>query len=66
MKHNNVQVSELIKRLNVSESTKGIPVAEFSKFLKLKVDKRRDESELKSISQLIDVDKDNYVSENDI
>jgi hypothetical protein len=47
MKHNNVQVSELISRLNGSDSIKGIPVAEFSKFLKLKVDKRRDEFELK-------------------
>ena len=66
LKHNNVQVSELVTRLNLTTSSKGIPVAEFSNFLKLKVDKRREEAELKSISKLIDVDKDGYVSENDI
>ena len=46
MKHNNVEVKELISRLG-NDSTKGVSVAEFTKFLKLKVDKRRDEHELK-------------------
>ena len=47
MKHNNVEVKELISRLGTSDSTKGVSLAEFTKFLKLKVDKRRDEHELK-------------------
>lgn len=66
LKHNSVKVGELLARLHGFDAAKGVPLAEFTKFLKLKVDKRRDEAELREISKMIDVDKDEYISDNDI
>ena len=47
-------------------SRPGIPIADFASFLKMKVDKKREESELKRLSAQIDVDKDGMISATDI
>ena len=66
LKHNNVTAAELIRRLRSSETAVGVSVLEFANFMKQKVDKKRDESELLTYTTRIDVDKDGFVSETDI
>jgi Ca2+-binding EF-hand superfamily protein len=67
IKHNNVSVAELLKRIGSSDSgVNGIKVARFADFLKQKVDKKADQDGLAKLSIMIDVDKDGIVCETDI
>ena len=43
-----------------------VSVEKFAEFLKLKVEKKKDQVELFGYAQLIDVDKDGYISEEDL
>ena len=65
MKHNEISASELLRRIS-TDHRKGVPVDEFSTFLKQKVDKKRDLNDLHKHSKQIDVDKDGFVSAADI
>jgi len=58
-------IGSLLRRLGASEA-EGIPIQTFAIFLKAKVEKRREESELLQYSQLLDVDKDGCVGEEDL
>lgn len=69
LKHNNVTAADLVRRVvdkNSHSTTAGISIAYFSEFLKQKVDKKADLSDLKVFSALMDIDKDGYIGENDM
>ena len=50
----------------MAPNTIGIPIDIFAEFLKQKVEKKRNIEELRKYTSLIDVDKDSYVTEQDI
>jgi len=59
----------LIRRLKDKAQARqdaGVPVEFFSDFLKAKIDKKRDESELQKYARYMDIDKDEFISEIDI
>ncbi len=62
--------ASLVKRLKeksgTSQDSKGVPVEYFGDFLKKKIDKKRNESELQKYSRFIDIDKDGFISEIDL
>ena len=74
LKQNNVEIGALLKRLAQSvECSKEIapeqwiiPCDGFTAFLKQKVEKKRDIGELKKFTEMIDIDKDGYISEPDL
>ena len=74
LKQNNITANQLLRRLsqamsgsgNVAPSTIGIPVEVFAEFLKQKVEKKRSIEELTRYTALLDVDKDGYVTEQDV
>jgi hypothetical protein len=62
-------VSSLLKRLiskSGATSSIGVPVEYFGEFLKAKIDKKRNLSELARYAHYMDIDKDGLVSEIDI
>lgn len=65
MNTNKIQPIELLKRIGAPTSD-GVSLKEFADFLKKKVDKGRDISELEKICILIDIDKDGFICHNDI
>jgi len=58
----------LLKRLKKEEGgpSEAVSVPVFGQFLKSKVDKKRDEFELRRYASYMDVDKDGYISEEDL
>jgi len=73
LKQNNITAIQLLRRLAqasaspaVAPSTVGIPVDVFAEFLKQKVEKKRSIEDLARYAGLMDVDKDGYVTEQDI
>jgi Ca2+-binding EF-hand superfamily protein len=74
LKQNNVEIAALLKRLaqsveNSKESAPDqwiIPCDGFTAFLKQKVEKKREIGELKRFTEMIDIDKDGYISEPDL
>jgi Ca2+-binding EF-hand superfamily protein len=67
----------LLKRLAIKDTTEksdllsptnenGTSINTFTQFLKAKIDKKRDESQLRKFAQLMDIDKDGLVSEIDL
>lgn len=69
LKHNNVTAGDLVKRVvdkNSETNTTGITITYFAEFLKQKVDKKADVRDLRLFSGMMDIDKDGYISENDL
>lgn len=66
MQHNFISPAELVRRLKSSPEKRGVPIDEFAKFLKQKVDKKRDLKQLSKFVALIDIDKDGQVSGEDV
>lgn len=62
--------ASLVKRLKeksgTAQGSKGVPVEYFGDFLKQKIDKKRNESELHKFARFIDIDKDGFISEIDL
>ena len=57
-----------MKRLSAKTGTqeRGVDVETFTQFLRAKIDKKRDPSELRKYSNFIDIDKDGFISEVDL
>ena len=78
MKQNNLNLETLLRKIAVSEKkehegdqeTEGpyraISVAYFAKFLKNKVDKKREANELERYALLMDIDQDGFIDINDL
>jgi len=71
LKQNNISISFLLKRLALAHEAKpneviGIPLRVFSEFLKQKVEKKKEISELDKYTTLLDVDKDGLITEADL
>ena len=74
LKQNNITSNALLKRLSAATPQNttaapgvlGIPTNLFAEFLKQKVEKKRSYEELCKYSNMLDVDKDGYVTEHDI
>ena len=74
LKQNNISSNALLKRLSAAtpQNTEaapgviGIPTNLFAEFLKQKVEKKRTYEELCKYSNMLDVDKDGFVTEHDI
>lgn len=80
MKQNNQTVEKFIRRLVIGEAQgtysevddakssteKRVTIEYFVKFLKSKVDKKRDADELAKYVELMDIDADGYISEHDL
>lgn len=70
LKQNSISIASLLKRLALASdapaSVVGIPLRVFAEFLKQKVEKKKDLSELERFTSLLDVDKDGLITEADI
>ena len=74
LKQNNISSNALLRRLSAAtpQNTEaapgviGIPTNLFAEFLKQKVEKKRNYEELCKYSNMLDVDKDGFVTEHDI
>ena len=81
LKQNSLTARSLIEKLIQTEisskSNKGrisktekqaalVSINFFAKFIKAKVDKKRDTAEIKALVQMIDVDRDGVISETDL
>lgn len=60
-----MDAEQLLKRIG-SVTTDGVDIEKFANFLKAKVSQTRTLDELNLISYMIDVDKDGYVSKEDL
>jgi Ca2+-binding EF-hand superfamily protein len=64
---NKTTISELLARLDpIRGPTDGVSLETFAKFLKEKVEKSKDLENLKSYSNLMDIDKDGRISKDDL
>ena len=63
LENNKVTVSDLLKRLGGGEP---VSVSKFTDFLKQKIEKRKGQPELFGFSQYMDIDKDGYISVEDL
>jgi Ca2+-binding EF-hand superfamily protein len=63
---NKISVKDLMKRLTKDTDSNLIPLAHFTDFLKQKIEKRRQFHDLFCQCQLIDIDKDGFISEDDL
>ena len=73
MTQNNLDSPGLLKRLSVSEQREGgfhssnvISVDYFGRFLKNKIDKKREEGELMRFATMMDIDQDTFIDINDL
>lgn len=74
MQQNRLDVPGLLRRLVVSEQKEGgeshtgnvVGVEFFGRFLKKKIDKKRDAGELMRFAHMMDVDQDSYIDQYDL
>jgi Ca2+-binding EF-hand superfamily protein len=69
LKQNNITAANLLKRLNQSNEDPTnvlIPTNVFAEFMKQKVEKKKEISELEHYAALLDIDKDGFISEADL
>lgn len=65
LENNKIDSRELLKRVG-SVTEDGVTVQVFAQFLKSKIEKGKAVDDLEMISHMIDIDKDGYISNDDL
>jgi Ca2+-binding EF-hand superfamily protein len=65
LENNKIDSRELLKRVG-SVTEDGVTVQIFAQFLQKKIDKGKNIDDLEMISHMIDIDKDGYISNEDL